>query len=63
MRWYTSYKLSYRDITEMMADRGLAISHTTIMRWTVRYAAEFEMKWRAVQEARSGAAGVSMSCL
>jgi len=50
VRWYTSYKLSYRDISEMMADRGLAISHTTIMRWTVRYAAEFEKKWRAYKK-------------
>jgi transposase-like protein len=31
VRWYISYKLSYRDISEMMADRGLAVSHTTIM--------------------------------
>jgi transposase-like protein len=50
VRWYVSYKLSYRDISEMMADRGLAISHTIIMRWTVRYAAEFERKWRAYKK-------------
>jgi transposase-like protein len=47
VRWYVSYKLSYRDLVEMMADRGLPISHTTIMRWVVRYAEEFEKKWRA----------------
>ena len=36
VRWYVSYKLSYRDLVEMMADRGLSVSHTTVMRWTVR---------------------------
>ena len=44
--WYVSYKLSYRDLVEMMADRGLSVSHTTVMQWTVRYAPEFEQKWR-----------------
>ena len=33
VRWYVSYKLSYRDLVEMMADRGLSVSHTTVMRW------------------------------
>jgi transposase-like protein len=46
VRWYVSYKLSYRDLVEMMADRGLSVSHTTVMRWAVRYAPEFEQKWR-----------------
>ena len=46
MRWYVSYKLSYRDLVEMMPDRGLSVRHTTVMRWTVRYAPEFEQKWR-----------------
>ncbi|HEV2379826.1 MAG TPA: IS6 family transposase [Terriglobia bacterium] len=41
-----SYKLSYRDLVEMMAGRGLSVSHTTVMRCTVRYAPEFEQKWR-----------------
>jgi len=30
--WYVSYKLSYRDLAEMMAERGLSMAHTTIMR-------------------------------
>jgi transposase-like protein len=32
VRWYASYKLSYRDPVEMMAERGLSMAHTTIMR-------------------------------
>src|SRR5256885_12723489 len=35
MRWYISYRLSYRDLVELMADRGIAVSHTTIMRWVI----------------------------
>jgi hypothetical protein len=33
VRWYLRYKLSYRDLVEMMAERGLPIAHTTILRW------------------------------
>jgi transposase-like protein len=30
--WYMTYKLSYRDLAAMMAERGVGVSHTTIMR-------------------------------
>ena len=33
VRWYLRFKLSYRDLVEMMAERGLSLAHTTIMRW------------------------------
>ena len=39
------YKLSFRDLVDMMAERGLHLSHTTIMRWVQRYAPEFEKRW------------------
>jgi transposase-like protein len=45
VRWYISYKLSYRDLVAMMAERGIAVSHTTIMRWVIRYVPEFEQRW------------------
>ena len=45
VRWYLCYKLSFRDLVEMMAERGLHLSHTTIMRWVQRYAPEFEKRW------------------
>ena len=45
VRWYISYKLSYRDLTEMMADRGVAVAHTTLLRRTQRYVPEFEKRW------------------
>jgi transposase-like protein len=33
VRWYIAYRLSYRDLAAMMAERGVVVSHTTIMRW------------------------------
>jgi transposase-like protein len=45
VRWYLRYELSLRDLVEMMAERGLDIAHTTIMRWVQRYVPEFEKRW------------------
>src|SRR5207302_3095588 len=46
VRWYLRYSLSYRDLEEMMAERGLAVDHTTIYRWVQRYAPELEQRSR-----------------
>ena len=43
--WYTSFKLSLRDLVIMMADRGIPLTHTTIMRWGQHYLPEFEKRW------------------
>ena len=40
-----AFKLSFRDLVEMMAECGLSIAHTTIMRWVHHYAPEFERRW------------------
>lgn len=45
VRWYITYRLSYRDLVAMMAERGVIMSHTTIMRWVIRYVPEFEKLW------------------
>jgi transposase-like protein len=45
VRWYITYRLSYRDLVAMMAERGVIMSHTTIMRWVIRYVPEFEKRW------------------
>ena len=45
VRWYLTYRLSYRDLSAMMAERDVAVSHTTIMRWVQRYVPEFERRW------------------
>ena len=45
VRWYLRYKLSARDLVEMMAERGVLLAHTTILRWVQRYVPEFEKHW------------------
>src|SRR3954463_16471377 len=47
LRWYLRYSLSYRDLEEIMAERGLSVDHTTIYRWVQRYAPILEKKCRA----------------
>ena len=37
VRWYLRYPLSYRNLEEMMAERGLAVDHSTIARWVPTY--------------------------
>ncbi len=37
VRWYLRFKLSYRDIEEMMADRGVCVDHATINCWVVKF--------------------------
>ncbi len=38
VRWYVRYKLSYRDIEELMSERGIKMDRSTINRWVVKYA-------------------------
>jgi transposase-like protein len=46
VRWYLSFKLSYRDLVSMMSERGIGLAHTTILRWVQHYAPEFEKRWK-----------------
>ncbi|MGG2134708.1 IS6 family transposase [Bacillus sp. S2(2024)] len=46
VRWYLRYNLSFRDLVEMMGERGLSISHTTIMRWVHQYGPELDKRIR-----------------
>ena len=46
VRWYLKYSLSYRDLVEMMEERGLGIAHTTIMRWVHQFGPELEKRVR-----------------
>ncbi len=40
VRWYLRYRLSYRDLEEMMTERGLKVDYSTISRWVQAYALE-----------------------
>jgi transposase-like protein len=45
VRWYLSYKLSYRDLVAMMVELGIRLAHTTILRWVQHYTPEFQKRW------------------
>ena len=38
VRWYLRYSLSYREVQELLAERGINVDHSTIWRWVQRYA-------------------------
>jgi len=37
VRWYLRYGLSYRDVEELLAERGITVDHVTIYRWVQRF--------------------------
>jgi len=41
VRWYLRYGLSYRDVEELLAERGITVDHVTIYRWVQRFTPEF----------------------
>jgi IS6 family transposase len=46
VRWYLRYALSYRDVEELILERGVHIDHTTVFRWVQRYAPELDKRSR-----------------
>ena len=46
VRWYLAYPLSYRHLAEMRQERGVAVDHSTINRWVLKYAPELERTFR-----------------
>ena len=63
VRWYLRYPLSYRDLEEMMAERGLTIDHSTIARWVLRYAPVLNERIRSEMRNDRGAAMKPISAL
>ena len=51
VRWYLRYTLSYRDVEELMHERGVSVDHTTVFRWVQRYAPELERRCRPLLKA------------
>jgi IS6 family transposase len=45
--WYLRFSLSYRDVEELLAERGLHADHVTVWRWVQRYAPEMEQRLRS----------------
>ncbi len=44
--WYLAFPISYRDLAAMLADRGVAVDHTTLFRWVQTFAATLEQRVR-----------------
>ncbi len=49
VRYYISYKLSYREIEEILAERGIRVDHATINRWVIRFAPIIEANSRRLK--------------
>src|SRR5437879_7692237 len=41
VRWYLRFGLSYRDVEELLAERGIEVDHVTVYRWVQRFAPQF----------------------
>jgi putative transposase len=54
VRWYLSYSLSYRDIEEMMLERGTKVDHSTLNRWVIEYAPLLESEFRKNHKKKTG---------
>jgi putative transposase len=46
VRWYVAYPISYRQLEEMMKERGVSVDHSTFNRWVMKYAPEIEKQFR-----------------
>ena len=47
VRWYVVYPISYRQLEEMMEERGVEVDHSTLNRWVVKYAPLLDQQFRA----------------
>ena len=46
VRWCLQFPISYRGLERMLADRGVAVDHTSLYRWVQRFAPELEKRLR-----------------
>ena len=46
LRWYLAFPISYRDLAAVLADRGVLVEHSTLVRWVQAYAATLEKRVR-----------------
>src|SRR5215217_9574956 len=48
VRWCLRYGVSYRDVEELLAERGIAVAHVTVYRWVQRFTAAVRVEQPAV---------------
>ncbi len=46
VRWYVAYPISYRQLEEMMKERGVEVDHSSLNRWVLKYTPELEKAFR-----------------
>ena len=51
VRWYLRYGLPYRDVEELLAERGVEVDHVTVYRWVQRFAPLFVNAARSLRHA------------
>jgi transposase-like protein len=51
VRWYVAYSISYRQLEEMMEERGVAVDHATLNRWVLKYTPTLEKAFRKRKKA------------
>jgi transposase-like protein len=51
VRWYVAYPLSLRHLEEMMAERGIAVDHSTVHRWAIKLLPVLEKAFRRCKRA------------
>jgi len=56
-RWYLAYPLSYRNLEEMLAERGVSVDHTNLYRWVQKFTPALEARFRRGRNALSAQVG------
>ena len=51
VNWYLRFKLSYRDLAQIMGELGVCVAPCTILRWVVRYSVDFAEAWLPYERA------------
>ena len=54
IRWYLAYALSYRDIEELLLERGISVDHSTVNRWVIKYSPSLEAEFTKRYKHRVG---------
>ncbi|MHC2295870.1 transposase-like protein [Rhizobium mongolense] len=59
VRWYCRYGVSYRDLEQMMGERGVPVDHSTIYRWVQNMRRRWKSGYAGTGAGRNRRAGVS----
>ena len=51
IRWYVAYPLSYRQVEEMLKERGLEVDHSSLQRWVVEYSPQLAKEFASHKKA------------